>query len=198
MELSVAGYFQLIFWAVFVNNFLLAQFLGICPFLGVSKKIESSMGMGIAVVFVITVSSVITWLLYHLLLVPLGLSFLKTIVFILVIAALVQFVEMVIKKVSPGLFQALGIYLPLITTNCAVLGAALLAIQKDFNFLQSLLYGFAASVGFALVLVVFAGIRQRMDTTTETPTFLRGMPVTLVAAGILSLAFLGFAGMVKM
>ncbi len=198
MELSVAGYFQLIFWAVFVNNFILAQFLGICPFLGVSKKIESSMGMGIAVVFVITVSSVITWLLYHLLLAPLGLSFLKTIVFILVIAALVQFVEMVIKKLSPGLFQALGIYLPLITTNCAVLGAALLAIQKDFNFLQSLLYGFAASVGFALVLVVFAGIRQRMDTTTETPAFLRGMPVTLVAAGILSLAFLGFAGMVKM
>ena len=198
MELSVAGYFQLIFWAVFVNNVILAQFLGICPFLGVSKKIESSMGMGIAVVFVITVSSVITWLLYHLLLAPLGLSFLKTIVFILVIAALVQFVEMVIKKLSPGLFQALGIYLPLITTNCAVLGAALLAIQKDFNFLQSLLYGFAASVGFALVLVVFAGIRQRMDTTTETPAFLRGMPVTLVAAGILSLAFLGFAGMVKM
>lgn len=198
MEMGIAGYLSLVVWAVFVNNFILAQFLGICPFLGVSKKIESAMGMGIAVVFVITVASVVTWLLYHLVLEPLGVAFLKTIVFILVIAALVQFVEMVVKKVSPGLFQALGIFLPLITTNCAVLGVALLAVQKEFNFLQALLYGFSASVGFALVLVLFAGMRQRMDVNPNTPPALRGMPVTLVAAGIFSLAFLGFAGMVKM
>jgi electron transport complex protein RnfA len=198
MEMGIAGYLSLVVWAVFVNNFVLAQFLGICPFLGVSKKIESAVGMGIAVVFVVTVASVVTWALYHLVLAPLGVAFLKTIVFILVIAALVQFVEMVIRKVSPVLFQALGIYLPLITTNCAVLGVALLAVQKEFDFLQSLLFGLAASVGFALVLVLFAGMRQRMEASADTPPAMRGMPLTLVAAGILSLAFLGFSGMVKM
>ncbi|MGI5865275.1 MAG: electron transport complex subunit RsxA [Myxococcales bacterium] len=198
MELSLGGYLQLVVWAVFVNNFILAQFLGICPFLGVSKKIESAIGMSLAVIFVMTVASVVTWLLYQFLLVPFDLVFLKTIVFILVIAALVQFVEMVIKKVSPALFQALGIFLPLITTNCAVLGAALLAIQKEFAFFTTLIYALASSVGFGLVLVVFAGIRQRMEITTETPKLMRGMPVTLVAASILSLAFLGFAGLVKM
>lgn len=198
MEFGLAQYLQLIVWAVFVNNFILAQFLGICPFLGVSKKIESAMGMGLAVVFVMTVSSVVTWLLYRFLLVPLDMTYLKTLVFILVIAALVQFVEMVIRKVSPALFQALGIFLPLITTNCAVLGSALLAIQKDFGLLAAVVYSFASSVGFGLVLVLFAGLRQRLDTTAETPRAMRGTPVTLLAASILSLAFLGFAGMVKM
>jgi len=198
VEFGLSQYLQLIIWAVFVNNFILAQFLGICPFLGVSKKIESAIGMSLAVVFVMTVASVVTWLLYRFLLVPFDLVFLKTIVFILVIAALVQFVEMVIKKVSPALFQALGIFLPLITTNCAVLGAALLAIQKDFGFMTTLVYSLASSVGFGMVLVLFAGIRQRMELSTETPKLMRGMPVTLVAASILSLAFLGFAGMVKM
>ena len=198
MDLGLSGYLSLIVWAVFVNNFILAQFLGICPFLGVSKKIESAIGMSLAVVFVMTVASVVTWLLYRFLLVPFDLVFLKTIVFILVIASLVQFVELVIKKVSPALFQALGIFLPLITTNCAVLGAALLAIQKEFSFFTTLIYALASSVGFGLVLVVFAGIRQRMDTVTDTPKLVRGMPATLVAASILSLAFLGFAGLVKM
>jgi len=150
------------------------------------------------VVFVMTVASVATWLLHRFLLVPFQLTYLKTIVFILVIASLVQFVEMVIRKVSPALFQALGIFLPLITTNCAVLGAALLAVQKDFGFMTTLVYALASSVGFGLVLVLFAGIRQRLDSTPETPRALRGTPVTLVAASILSLAFLGFAGLVKM
>ena len=198
MDFGLSQYLQLIVWAVFVNNFLLAQFLGICPFLGVSKKIESAMGMSLAVVFVMTVASTVTWLLYRFLLVPFDLTYLKTIVFILVIAALVQFVEMVVKKVSPALFQALGIFLPLITTNCAVLGAALLAIQKDFGFMVTLVYAVASSVGFGLVLVLFAGIRQRLDTNTATPRAMRGTPVTLMAASILSLAFLGFAGLVKM
>ena len=198
MELSFGQILQLIVWAVFVNNFILAQFLGICPFLGVSKKTESAVGMSLAVIFVMTVAAAVTWLLNQYVLVPLGLVFLKTILFILVIAALVQFVEMVIKKMSPALFQAFGIFLPLITTNCAVLGAALLAIQKDFSFFTTLIYAFASSLGFGLVMVLFAGIRERMDTTIETPAGMRGLPVTLVAAGILSLAFLGFAGLVKM
>ncbi len=196
--MEIAGYLQLILWAMLVNNFLLAQFLGICPFLGVSRKIESAVGMSIAVVFVITVASVICWLLYYSLLVPFNLGFLRTIVFILVIAALVQFVEMVVRKVSPGLFQALGIYLPLITTNCAVLGAALLAITKEFSFMKTLVYATGSSVGFGLVLVLFAGIRQRLDIAPGTPRILRGMPIALVTASILALAFLGFAGLVKM
>jgi electron transport complex protein RnfA len=196
--MEITSYLQLILWAMLVNNFLLAQFLGICPFLGVSRKIESAVGMSIAVVFVITVASVICWLLYYSLLVPFHLGFLRTIVFILVIAALVQFVEMVVRKVSPGLFQALGIYLPLITTNCAVLGAALLAITKEFSFLKTLVYAVGSSVGFGLVLVLFAGIRQRLDIVPGTPRILRGMPIALVTASILALAFLGFAGLVKM
>ena len=196
--MEITSYLQLILWAMLVNNFLLAQFLGICPFLGVSRKIESAVGMSIAVVFVITVASVICWLLYYSLLVPSHLGFLRTIVFILVIAALVQFVEMVIKKTSPGLYLALGIYLPLITTNCAVLGAALLAITKEFSFLKTLVYAVGSSVGFGLVLVLFAGIRQRLDIVPGTPRILRGMPIALVTASILALAFLGFAGLVKM
>lgn len=196
--MEIASYLQLILWAILVNNFLLAQFLGICPFLGVSKKIESAVGMSIAVVFVITVASVVCWLLYYTVLVPANLGFLRTIVFILVIAALVQFVEMVIRKVSPSLFQALGIYLPLITTNCAVLGAALLSITKEFNFLKTLVYALGSSVGFGLVLVMFAGIRQRLDIWPAVPRVLRGMPIALVTSAILALAFLGFTGLVKM
>jgi len=184
--------------AVLVNNYVLQRFLGICPFLGVSKKIESAVGMSIAVVFVITVASVVCWLLYYSVLVPANLGFLRTIVFILVIAALVQFVEMVIRKVSPSLFQALGIYLPLITTNCAVLGAALLSITKEFNFLKTLVYALGSSVGFGLVLVMFAGIRQRLDIWPAVPRVLRGMPIALVTSAILALAFLGFTGLVKM
>ncbi len=190
-------YLLLIVWAVFVNNFILVQFLGICPFLGVSKKVEAAVGMGLAVVFVMALAAVITWSLYGALLVPFGLEFLKTILFILVIAALVQFVEMVIRKVSPTLFQALGIYLPLITTNCAVLGVALLAIQKNFSFLETLVYAIGSSIGFGLVLVVFAGIRERMEVSSRIPKVLRGMPIALITAGIFSLAFLGFAGLVK-
>jgi len=196
--MEAAFYLQLVVWAVLVNNFVLAQFLGICPFLGVSRKVESAVGMSIAVVFVMTAAAVICWLLYNALLVPFHLGFLRTIVFILVIAALVQFVEMVIRKVSPSLFQALGIYLPLITTNCAVLGAALLAIGKDFDFLQTLVYALGSSVGFGLVLVLFAGIRQRLDISPAVPRVLRGMPIALVTSSILALAFLGFAGLVKM
>jgi electron transport complex protein RnfA len=196
--MGISGYLALIVWAVFVNNFVLSQFLGICPFMGVSRKVESATGMAAAVVFVITMASIITFLLYQGLLVPAKLQYLQTIVFILVIAALVQFVEMVIKKVSPTLFAALGIFLPLITTNCAVLGAALLAIKKDFDFMQTLVFGVASAAGFGLVLILFAAIRERLALNTETPRALQGMPIALVTASILSLAFLGFSGMVRM
>lgn len=196
--MGIAGYLALIVWAVFVNNFVLSQFLGICPFMGVSKKVESAVGMAVAVVFVITLSSIITFALYKGLLVPWKLEYLQTILFILVIAALVQFVEMVIKKVSPTLFAALGIFLPLITTNCAVLGAALLAIQKDFNFMKTLVFGMASAVGFGLVLILFAAIRERLALNVATPKAMKGMPIALITASILSLAFLGFSGMVRM
>ncbi|HOI10046.1 MAG TPA: RnfABCDGE type electron transport complex subunit A, partial [Myxococcota bacterium] len=180
--MGISGYLALIVWAVFVNNFVLSQFLGICPFMGVSRKVESATGMAAAVVFVITMASIITFLLYQGLLVPAKLQYLQTIVFILVIAALVQFVEMVIKKVSPTLFAALGIFLPLITTNCAVLGAALLAIKKDFDFMQTLVFGVASAAGFGLVLILFAAIRERLALNTETPRALQGMPIALVTA----------------
>lgn len=196
--MDISGYLALIVWAVFVNNLVLAQFLGICPFMGVSKKVESAVGMSAAVLFVITLASIITFLLYQGLLVPAKLQYLQTIVFILVIASLVQFVEMVIKKVSPTLFAALGIFLPLITTNCAVLGTAILAIQKDFDFMQTLVFAVASALGFGLVLILFAAIRERLTLNVETPRSLRGIPIALVTAGILSLAFLGFSGMVKM
>lgn len=196
--MGIAGYLALIVWAVFVNNFVLSQFLGICPFMGVSKKVESAVGMAAAVLFVITMASIITFLLYNALLVTLDLQYLKTILFILVIAALVQFVEMVIKKVSPTLFAALGIFLPLITTNCAVLGAALLAIKKEFNFMQTLVFGMASAAGFGLVLILFAAIRERLALNVATPKAMKGMPIALITASILSLAFLGFSGMVRM
>ncbi|HOA13268.1 MAG TPA: RnfABCDGE type electron transport complex subunit A [Myxococcota bacterium] len=192
------GLLTLIIWTVFVNNVILSQFLGICPFMGVSKKLDSAIGMSAAVLFVIVLATVITYLLQFGVLVPLKLEYLQTIMFILVIAALVQFVEMVIRKVSPALFEALGIFLPLITTNCAVLGTAIMATQKDFNLLQAVVFAVGISLGFALVLLLFAAIRERLDLETSTPRYMKGMPIALVTASILSLAFLGFSGMVKM
>lgn len=179
--------------AIFVNNIVLSQFLGICPFLGVSKKIQTSLGMGMAVAFVLTVSTVVTFILQKCVLDPLGLQYLQTIAFILVIAALVQMVEIILKKVSPALYQSLGIFLPLITTNCAVLGVAILVIQKDFSLIESIVYAFSTAMGFALALVLFAGIREQL-TYVNIPKGMRGMPIVLVTAGLLSLAFMGFSG----
>ncbi|PIS37971.1 MAG: electron transport complex subunit RsxA [Nitrospirae bacterium CG08_land_8_20_14_0_20_52_24] len=186
----------LIISAVLVNNFVLARFLGICPFLGVSKKVETALGMGMAVIFVITVSSVVTFLVQKYLLSPLGIGYLQTIAFILIIAALVQFVEMVVQKTSPALYKALGIYLPLISTNCAVLGVAILNVQKEFSFVEATVFGFAASVGFTLALVLFSGIRERV-ALARVPDLFKGTPISLITAGLLSLAFMGFAGLVK-
>lgn len=179
--------------AIFVNNIVLSQFLGICPFLGVSKKIQTSLGMGMAVAFVLTVATVVTFLLQKCVLDPLGLQYLQTIAFILVIASLVQMVEIILKKVSPALYQSLGIFLPLITTNCAVLGVAILVIQKDFTLIESIIYAFSTAIGFALALVLFAGIREQL-AYVNIPKGMRGMPIVLVAAGLLSLAFMGFSG----
>ena len=188
-------YFAIIIGSIFVNNVVLAQFLGICPFLGVSSKVETSMGMGAAVTFVMALSAVVTWLLQTYILVPLGIEYMQTIVFILVIAALVQMVEIVLKKVSPSLYQALGIFLPLITTNCAVLGVAILMIQKEFNLLQSFTYSVSTAVGFALALVIFAGIRERLELD-DMPKAMRGIPISLIVAAILAMAFMGFSGLV--
>lgn len=179
--------------AIFVNNIVLSQFLGICPFLGVSKKVETAMGMGAAVAFVMTLATIVTYLLQIYLLNPYGLQYLQTLAFILVIAALVQMVEIVLKKVSPALYQALGIFLPLITTNCAVLGVAILVIQKDFSLMESVVYAFSTALGFALALIVFAGLREHLELV-EVPKGMRGMAIVLVTAGLLSLAFMGFSG----
>ena len=179
--------------AIFVNNIVLAQFLGICPFLGVSNKLSTATGMSAAVCFVITLATIVTYLLNNLVLVPLQLQFLQTISFILVIAALVQMVEIVLKKVSPSLYQALGIFLPLITTNCAVLGVAILVIQKDFSLIQSIIYAFSTAIGFALAMVVFAGLREQLSLV-RVPKGMQGMAIVLVTAGLLSLAFMGFSG----
>jgi electron transport complex protein RnfA len=189
-------YFLIIVGAVLVNNFVLRRFLGICPFLGVSKKIDTAIGMGMAVIFVMTLASVITWIIYTYVLDTWNLEYLQTIVFILVIATLVQFVEMVIQKSSPVLYQALGIYLPLITTNCAVLGVAILNIQLRYSFLQATIFGFGSSIGFTLALVLYAGIRERLEMA-NIPKSLRGVPIALITAGLLSLAFMGFSGLVK-
>jgi len=182
--------------AIFVNNFVLARFLGICPFLGVSKKIETALGMGMAVTFVMTVAAVVTWFIQYLILIPFNIEYLQTIAFILVIASLVQLVEMVIQKVSPVLYQSLGIFLPLITTNCAVLGLAVLNIQKGYSFLESIVFAIGAALGFTLAMVLFAGLRERLDLCPVPKSF-RGTAIALVTAGLLSLAFMGFAGMVK-
>ena len=179
--------------AIFVNNIVLSQFLGICPFLGVSKKVETAMGMGAAVAFVMTLATIVTYLLQIYLLNPNGLQYLQTLAFILVIAALVQMVEIVLKKVSPALYQALGIFLPLITTNCAVLGVAILVIQKDFSLMESVVYALSTALGFALALIVFAGLREHLELV-EVPKGMRGMAIVLVTAGLLSLAFMGFSG----
>lgn len=179
--------------AIFVNNIILSQFLGICPFLGVSRKIDTALGMGAAVAFVLTLSTIVTWLVQTYVLNPLGLQYLQTLAFILVIATLVQMVDIILKKVSPPLYQALGIFLPLITTNCAVLGVAILVIQKDFNLLSSIVYAFSTALGFALALTVFAGIREQLSLV-QVPKGMQGMAIVLVTAGLLSLAFIGFSG----
>lgn len=186
-------YISIIITAIFINNIVLSQFLGICPFLGVSKKTSSALGMGAAVTFVITLATAVAWLLQNYVLDPLGLQFLQTIVFILVIAFLVQLLEIVIRKIAPGLYQALGVFLPLITTNCAVLGVAILVIQKEFNLLESVVYGLSTSIGFTLALWIFAGIREQLEIT-ETPRALRGVPLALISAGLLAMAFMGFSG----
>lgn len=190
-------YILLIISAVLVNNFVLTQFLGICPFLGVSKDLSTAGGMGGAVIFVITCASAVTWSLQEFILIPLHAEYLQTIAFILVIATFVQFVELVLKKTSPGLHKALGIYLPLITTNCAVLGVAVLNIKKDFSLLQSITFGFGAASGFALALIIFTGLRERIALANPPKSF-HGTAIALVTAGLLSLAFMGFAGLVKM
>lgn len=183
--------------AIFVNNVVLSQFLGICPFLGVSSKVNTSLGMGMAVIFVMALSAVVTWCLQHYVLVPLDIEYMQTIVFILVIAALVQMVEIVLKKVSPSLYQALGIFLPLITTNCAVLGVAILMIQKDMGLLTGVIYSVATALGFALALVLFAGIRERLEIE-DVPQSFRGVPIALITAGLLAMAFMGFANVVPL
>ncbi|MCR5424785.1 MAG: electron transport complex subunit RsxA [Bacteroidales bacterium] len=191
------GYFALIIGAIFVNNVVLAQFLGICPFLGVSKDVKSSLGMGGAVLFVMLLATLVTYLLYQYVLVPCNLKYLQTIAYILVIAGLVQMVEIVLKKIAPSLYQALGVFLPLITTNCAVLGVAILVVQKDMNLMQSIVYAASIAVGFTLALVIFAGIREQMELT-GVPKGMKGVPIALVSAGILAMAFMGFSGLVPL
>lgn len=178
-----------------VNNVVLSQFLGLCPFLGVSKKIETAGGMGVAVIFVITIASAVTNLIYTFILVPTGLEYLDTIVFILVIAALVQFVELVLKKSMPALYEALGVYLPLITTNCAVLGVALTNVQNGYGFAASVVNGIGISVGFTIAIVILAGIRERNEHNNIPESF-KGMPITLVTAGLMAIAFFGFPGII--
>jgi len=190
-------FFIILVSAILVNNFVLARFLGICPFLGVSKKTETALGMGMAVIFVMTLASIFTNLIYHLVLVPYGLEFLKIVSFILVIASLVQLVETVLRKVSPSLYHALGIYLPLITTNCAILGLALLNIIKQYDLVHSIVFGLGAGIGFTLALLIMSGIRERLEFA-DIPKPLRGVPVALIVAGLLSMAFMGFSGLVKM
>lgn len=186
-------YISIIITAIFINNIVLAQFLGICPFLGVSKRISSAAGMGMAVTFVITIATTVTWLLQYFVLTPLGLEFLQTIAFILVIAFLVQLLEIVMKKTVPAMYQALGVFLPLITTNCAVLGVAILVVQKGFNLMESITYGVATSIGFTLALWIFAGIREQLELS-DSPRAMRGTPLALLCAGLLALAFMGFSG----
>ena len=179
--------------AIFVNNIVLSQFLGICPFLGVSKKVDTALGMSAAVAFVMVLATIVTYLVQIFVLEKFGLQYLQTIAFILVIASLVQMVEIILKKVSPALYQALGIFLPLITTNCAVLGVAILVIQKDFSLIESIVYAFSTAVGFGVALTVFAGMREQLELT-NVPKGMQGVAIVLVTAGLLSLAFMGFSG----
>lgn len=191
----LADYSLLLIGAILVNNFVLVQFLGLCPFMGVSGKLETAIGMSSATTFVLTLASITSWLTYEWLLKPLGLEYLRTIAFILVIAVVVQFTEMVVRKSSPMLYRVLGVFLPLITTNCAVLGVALLNINKDHSFVESALYGFGAAAGFSLVLVLFAAMRERM-AVADIPMPFKGAAIGMVTAGLMSLAFMGFAGLV--
>ncbi len=180
--------------SILVNNYVLSRFLGICPFLGVSKKVDTAMGMGMAVTFVMALASLITWLVQYYILVPLGVEYMQTIAFILVIASLVQLVEMMLQKTSPALYQSLGVYLPLITTNCAVLGVALINITENYNLLETVVNGTAAALGFTLAIVLFAGIRERMEHAPVSKPFL-GFPIALVTASLMSIAFMGFSGL---
>lgn len=192
----MSEYLLLFISTILVNNFVLVKFLGLCPFLGVSKKVESAIGMGIATTFVMTLASISAWLINTLILLPLDLVYLRTLSFILVIAVVVQFTELVMRKTSPILYRLLGIFLPLITTNCAVLGVALLNVNLSYNFLQSLIYGFSAASGFSLVMVLLAAIRERL-TIADVPAPFRGASIALITAGLMSLAFMGFTGLVK-
>lgn len=186
-------YILIFITAIFVNNVILSQFLGICPFLGVSKKIETASGMGMAVAFVLTIATIVTYLIQKFILDPLNIGYLQTIAFILVIAALVQMVEIILKKVSPSLYQALGVFLPLITTNCCILGVAILVIQKDYDLLTGVIYAISTALGFALALIIFAGIREQLEMV-NIPKGMRGMSIALVTAGLLAMAFMGFSG----
>lgn len=188
-------YIIIIISAVFINNIVLARFLGICPFLGVSKNISTAIGMGGAVMFVMTISTIITYLLYHLVLIPFSIGYLQTVAYILVIAFLVQVVEIVIKKVSPDLYHALGVFLPLITTNCTILGVAILVIQKDLTLVESVFYAIGNSLGFALAITIFSSIREQLSNA-ELPKAMEGIPAALVVASILAMAFMGFSGLV--
>ena len=189
-------YILIFITAIFVNNVVLSQFLGICPFLGVSKKVETATGMGAAVAFVLVIATIVTYLVQEYVLDVFGLQYLQTIAFILIIAALVQMVEIVLKKVSPALYQALGVFLPLITTNCCILGVAILVIQNDFDLLTGVIYAFATAIGFALAMVLFAGIREQLSLV-NIPKGMDGMAIALVTAGLLAMAFMGFSGVDK-
>ncbi len=186
-------YIGIIIVAIFVNNVVLSQFLGICPFLGVSKKVDTAIGMGLAVTFVLTIATIVTFLLQKGILEPFNLQYLQTITFILVIAALVQMVEIILKKISPALYQALGVFLPLITTNCVILGVALLVIQKDFSLIESVVYAIATAIGYAMALIIFSSIREQL-ALTKVPNSIQGIPVALITAGIIAMAFMGFSG----
>ncbi|MFY0690012.1 MAG: electron transport complex subunit RsxA [Cyclobacteriaceae bacterium] len=188
-------YLLIIISAIFINNIVLARFLGICPFLGVSKNTSTAVGMGGAVLFVMTVATLVTFLIYHFVLLPFNIIYLQTVAYILVIAFLVQVVEIVLKKVSPDLYQSLGVFLPLITTNCAILGVAILVIQNEYNLMESIVFSIANAVGFTLAIVIFSSIRERMDLL-DLPPAMKGVPAALIVAGILSMAFMGFSGLV--
>ncbi|MBL7111461.1 MAG: electron transport complex subunit RsxA [Bacteroidales bacterium] len=188
-------YIVIVISAVFVSNIVLSQFLGICPFIGVSNKVETAAGMTGAVMFVMVISTLVTYLLQVYILVPLGITFMRTITFILVIASLVQMVEIIMKKVSPSLYQALGIFLPLITTNCAVLGVAMLAVQNNYNLMESVVFAIAHALGFGLALIIFSGIREQLDLL-DVPKQMKGVPIAFIVAGLLALAFMGFTGIV--
>lgn len=192
----MSDYLLLFVGTILVNNFVLVKFLGLCPFMGVSKKLESAIGMGLATTFVMTVGSIFSWIINELILIPLDVGYLRTLSFILVIAVVVQFTEMVVRQTSPALYRLLGIFLPLITTNCAVLGVALLNVNLNHNFLQSALYGFSAAVGFSFVMVLFAAMRERL-VVADIPAPFKGNAIALITAGLMSLAFLGFSGLVK-